>query len=484
MAEGVSCSPYIVEHIVKTSDHDLRKLLMLLQFWTQGSLSDTKYLKDASAVENPRGSQSNKQNPNLINCLLQLDGCPQVPATRIHAADKKLSNEELNSAESDHDCNDQKPRNDSKKSNTGICQEPGSSKNSKKRSLDSSWLYAHDSQHRVLPLLIPNTEPCKVTAMVSSCLEDGSQKVMAMVDHKISQWARHRFDLLQAKEDAQFEARKALRKLQAAARKEAKAASESFSFTKLIQSSYDSPVAKSASNECIKDTMSLLEGHEYSSSEEREGDFVQDEDMCELRLSGVNTSGPTIGNEEPMKLNTRRSLETEWMISGHNCTPGLDPDVPSSDVINLAVKSSQRSVDLPVATVEAGSQFSIESSVPSRNEEACVHTPLTEGEQDLNPVPIDNLTIHNDVEIPSNADEEPPNQGASLEHRILNLASSMMEERWSVLRSLQLNTSITPDLDANILLDDILHDLSACDFLSSRTALASQVFIFSLFHWV
>jgi hypothetical protein len=225
MAEGVSCSPYIVEHIVKTSDHDLRKLLMLLQFWTQGSLSDTKYLKDASAVENPRGSQSNKQNPNLINCLLQLDGCPQVPATRIHAADKKLSNEELNSAESDHDCNDQKPRNDSKKSNTGICQEPGSSKNSKKRSLDSSWLYAHDSQHRVLPLLIPNTEPCKVTAMVSSCLEDGSQKVMAMVDHKISQWARHRFDLLQAKEDAQFEARKALRKLQAAARKEAKAAS-------------------------------------------------------------------------------------------------------------------------------------------------------------------------------------------------------------------------------------------------------------------
>ncbi|KAG0630572.1 hypothetical protein M758_1G188600 [Ceratodon purpureus] len=476
MAEGVSCSPYIVEHIVKNSDHDLRKLLMLLQFWTQGSPSDTKYLKDASSVENPRVLHSTKHDPNLVNCLLQLDGCPQVPATRIHAADKKLSSEKLNSIESDYDCNEQKPRNDSMDSNAGICEEPGSSENSKKRSLDSYWLYAHDCQHRVLPLLFPNTEPCRVTAEISGCLEDGNQKVMAMIDHEISQWSRHRFDLLQAKEDAEFEARKALRRLQAAARREAKA-SENFSFTKLIQSSYDSPVARSASNECIKDTLSLLEGHESSSSEEREVDIVHDEDMCELRLSGVKTFGPTLENEECVKLNARRSLETEWVISGPNCTLGLDSDVPASCVINLGVNSSQQSVDLPVPIAEAGSQSTHlpkESSVPLRIEEACLYTPLKDEKLDLNPVPTANLAIHNDVEIPLNAGEESCKPDSSLEHKILNLASSEMEERWSALRSLQLNTSITPGLDTNILLDDVLHDLSACDFLSCRAAAASK----------
>lgn len=486
MAEGVSCSPYIVEHIVKTSDHDLRKLLMLLQFWTQESPSDTKYLKGPNAVENLRELHTSDQNPNLVNCLLQLDGCPQVPATRIHASDKDLSLEELNIIGSDYDCNDENPTNDSEKSNTSIFHEPDSSENLK-RSLDSNWLYAHDCQHRVLPLLFSYTEPCVLTARVSSCLEDFNRDVTARINHEVAQWSRRRFNFLQAKEDAEFQARKALRKLQAAARKEAKAVSEGFSFTKLIHSSYDSPVARSASNECIKDTLSLLEGHESSSSEEREGDLAHDEDMCELRQSGVNTNGPTLENEECMKLNPQSSLETEWMMRGQNCTPGIDSDVPFSDVLNLGVNSSLQSVDLPVATAEAGSQSThlpVESSGPLQIEGACVFAPLKGEETDLNPVPIANLTVHNDVENPSSAGDQSYEHGESLERRILNLASSMMEERWSELRSLparmQLNKSISPDLDANILLDDVLHDLSACDFLSSRAASASKVLIISL----
>lgn len=487
MAEGVSCSPYIVEHIVKTSGHDLRKLLMLLQFWTQGSPTDNIYLKEACTVEVPKVVHSNKQNPNLVNCLLQLDGCPQVPATRIHAADKKLTNEELNIIEAEYVCDEQ---NDFKELNSGFCEKPGSSENAKKRPLDSDWLYAHDCQHRVLPLLIPNSQLCQVAATVASYLEDASKEVMASTDNEVAQWSRHRFDELKAKQEAELQARKALRKLQAATRKEMNARqSEGFSFMKLMQSSYNSPAAQTASHECIKDTLSLLQGLERSSSEEREGDFAPEGDMREQHVSGVITNGLIHEDEECMNLlpvpyvNPRSSSEIGWTILGHTCIPGLHSDASISDTIDLGGKSSQQSIDLPVATAKAGSQctyFAVESSVPFGLEDVSVHKPLTQRELELTPVPIENLTIHHDVETQSSAGEQSCNQGASLEDRILNLASTKMEQLWSQLRSLQLPKSITPELDTNILLDGVLQDLSACDFLSSRTASASKVFAFSL----
>lgn len=498
MAEGVSCSPYIVERIVKTSGHDLRKLLMLLQFWTQGSSTDNICIKDACVVESLKVPQSNKQNPNLVNCLLQLDGCPQVPATRIHAADKKLTNDELNPIESEYE---QEPRNDLEKFNSGICHKPGSSENSKKRSLDSDWLYAHDCQHRVLPLLIPSTQPCQLTITVASCLEDTTKEVAALTDNEVAQWSRHRFDMLKAKEEADFQARKVLRKLQAAARKElnarllraeAEAESEGFSFMKLMLSPYDSPAAQAASNECSKDSLSFLQAHERSSSEERDGDFAPacsllEGDMREQHLSGVMTNGLTHEDEECMNLlpvpdmNPRSSSEIGWTILGHDCTPGLRSDVSISDRIDLGGSSSQQGTDLPVAIAQAGSQSAVGSSALLGLEDVSVHKPLTQGELDLTPIPIDNLTIHHDVETQYSAAEQSCNQDTSLEDRILTLASTKMEQLWSQLRSLPLRKSISPELDVNILLEGVLQDLSACDFLSSRTASASKVFALSLY---
>jgi len=485
MAEGVSCSPYIVEHIVKTSGHDIRKLLMLLQFWTQGTPADNIYLKDTCAVENPKVPHTSKQNPNLVNCLLQLDCCPQVPATRIHAAENKLFNEEPNTIEAR---TEQKSRNEVRKVISGSCQRPDSSGNSQNRSLDSDWLYAHDCQHRVLPLLMPDPEPCRLTATVAGCLEDTRKEIMKLTDKEIAHWSRCRFDKLKAKEEADSQARKILRKLQAAARKEMNArASEGFSFMKLMQSSYDSPAAQTASNECIKDTLSLLQEHERSSSEEREADFAP---ACEGDMDeehGVITNGLTTHeNEDCMNLlhvpdlNPQGPIENGWTILGHYYTPGIHSDVSIPDPIALGNKSPQQIIALPDVTATTDSLFDEDISAPSGLEDLSVHKSLTQGELDATPIPIDNLTIHHDVEIQSIVAEKSFYQVEILEDTILDLTTMKMEQLWSQLRSSQAQESINPEIDSNILLEGVLQDLSACDFLSSRTASAFKVFASSL----
>lgn len=485
MAEEVSCSPYMVENIVKTSGHDLRKLLMLLQFWTQESPADDICLEDACAVENPKMSHSNKQNSNLVNCLLQLDGCPQVPATRIHAAEKKLFNDELNPVEPERE---QYPRNALAQSNIGICHNLGLSENCK-RSLDSDWLYAHDCQHRVLPILMPSTEPCQLTVTIASYLEDTSKAVIALADQAVAQWSHQRFVMLKAKEESDFQARKALRKLQAAARKELNGRpSEGFSFMKLIQSSYDSPAALTASNECMKDSLAILQDPESSSSEERESDLMSLEDSRDHHMSDVVTNGFTCEivectNPIPVPdMNLRSSSDTGWTTDGLDCIPGSRPDVLIPDRVDLGGNISLRSRESSVAATEAGSQHAAGGSAHLGLEDFTVHVPQREPHS--SPIPINSLTTNLDVGTQLNAAEQSCNQDASLDHRLLFSASSKIEQVWSEMRKLQLRRPMSPDLGANILLEGVLQDLSACDYLSSRSTSASKVFPFSRYWFV
>lgn len=482
MAEGVSCSPDIVEHIVKTSDHDLRKLLMLLQFWTQGSPSDSKYWKDISAVEGSLSAQTNKQNPNLVNCLLQLDGCPRVPATRIHTADRLLIDEELNNI---------KPKNNSEM--VGICQEPDPRNIREGMCLDSDRLFAYDCQHRILPLLFPCTVSCQLTTMVSKRLEDANQKVREMVDFEVNVWSRHRFDELKSIADAHSRARKALQKLQAAARKDENGKScikpsNGFSFMKLMQGSYDSPDAQTASNECTKDTLCLLQEHHRSSSEEREDDLTpaclsHDQDRPAMHPARAIRNYAGFQYDEHPKLLPPLDSDTlctgslpdvEGLLRGHECIPGLHFSVTHPIMADLGADSVQQSVNVSDATASQSTNFAVQSIVPSGLQEVSVNRPVEESKPDLTTIPIDNLTIHHDVETSTCAGEHSHIPDLPLEFKILNLTSAVMEYTWSELRSLPLKKHFTLDMDngASILLDDILDDLSSCDFLSSRTTSA------------
>lgn len=493
MAEGVLCSPDIVEHIVKTSDHDLRKLLMLLQFWTQGSPSDYKYLKDVGAVEGLLPAQTNKQNPNLVNCLLQLDGCPRVPATRIDTADRLLISGELNNI---------KLRNNLE--NVGLRQEPDSRKRRRNMFLDSDRLYAYDCQHRILPLLFPFTVSCQLTTMVSKRLEDANQKVRKMVDFEVDVWSRHRFDELKSIADAQSRARKALQKLQGAPRMEngkpCMKPSNGFSFMKLMQGSYDSPDAQTASNECTKDTLCLLQEHQRSSSEEREDDMTpacssHDPDMPAMLPAGVITNNAGFQYDEHPKLLpspgfdtlcTRSLPEVEGLLRGHESTIRLHSGVTHPIMFDLGTNSVQPSVDISDATASQPTNFTVQSVVPLGLQEVSVNRPVEESKLDLTVIPVDNLTIHHDLETSTSAGEQAREPDVTLECKIFKLTKAVMECTWSELRSLPLKKQFPLEMDdsASVLLNDILEDLSSCDFLSSRTASAVKVFFVSLYLWV
>ncbi|XP_024390189.1 uncharacterized protein [Physcomitrium patens] len=465
MSEGLTCSPDTVEHIVRSSGRDIRKLLMLLQFWSQGSTSDAEHLKGVSTVGDLRISHINMQSPNLVSCLLQLDGCPQFPASRIHAA--SMLADEHTSNDSEEVCHGKKLRTES------ICKDHVSRKRFDRRSLDSDLLYAHDCQHRVLPLLFPDTEACQLTVMVFKRLKDAGQDIMMMIDYFVSKWSRIRFDVLKSKSETEFRVLNSERNLHSAARKED---------GKLC--------SRGGSNKCMANMISLLQENERSCSGEREDYFISagssdDHDMCDVHLTSEPSDGIDLEDDEwirflpVLNMNTLSSTKTEWIPRRRKCSPASQASRSPSSMAGLGVVSSPLSVDISAVTAEAYSQttnLALEGSFPLRLGRVDAHTPVEEVALNLTPNSGGNLAMHPVLKTPSDLGKQSYSYGASLEHFILSVAHFMMEKTWSEVRSLQPETFPSNNLDSTTLLDDVLHDLSACDLLSRRAAVASKTF--------
>lgn len=229
----MACSPGLLEDIVKANGYDLRKLLMLLQFWSQGIPVDTHRLEGYSHVvshtvsEEPVIAKQRKET-DLLHCLMQLDGCPQVPVGEELGPNQKISFSHCGSrhgllvASSDQSPSGYSGKLTGKSLKIDVDREEREEEGTKfERQLDTDWLFECDSQHRVLPCLFPANKPCLLTHSVFEHLKAVGQRADDSVDFAAATWSRYRVDDLQAKADAASQARKAAKKLQAAARKEA-----------------------------------------------------------------------------------------------------------------------------------------------------------------------------------------------------------------------------------------------------------------------
>ena len=599
------CSPDIVEHIVQASGHDLRKLLMLLQFWSQGLPVSTKKLDCDPVLEM---KQVNRNHiPDLINCLLQLDGCPQVFATRTHESDQKPLFARCSSRAHESPWERLNSRSERGNSRKTSLREGESTRKIEEGVLDPEWLFAYDSQHRVLPLLFSSSQPCKSTIQISEHLKGMGEKAMELADITVATWERHRFNELQAKAEEATQARKALRKLQLAARKEASAKSgmtnvvtddvpeeilleriannslsigdrlilnerfnviqplghgshvsrgifsptilsegfdtlkgapaefmhrqddrldscftttnisESehrllcrnsmlqnqpglwsqvvneaeqpvdFSFTKLMQSSYDSPAAQTAIKECNEDTWSLLQGDCEEDSPFPDLSMGHDAAIDEMYQSG-------------MTMTTLPVNDNEWMKSVQEPTAFLTPDMDSaphlhgtgwvlpqrhfglevcanrgvSHLERLGFPPLQQNVQLVAAEnssllfpifIPQESPVELGAVVPR-----CTDTLANKDREQLNQNPTSDLTVSDNTKALDKKVEPPPS--------VDTLASNLMKQVWVKLRKLKLQDPLSDVTHENVLLENVLHDLSTCDILSTRNVATAQVFSF------
>lgn len=600
------CSPNLVEHIVKASGHDLRKLLMLLQFWSQGLPVGTENLDCDPVLEM---KQVNRNHiPDLINCLLQLDGCPQVFATTYESDQKPLFARCSNRAHEipGESLNSTIDWGNSRRSSS---REGESIRKIEEGILDPEWLFAYDSQHRVLPLLFSSSQPCQLAIQISEHLKGMGEKAIELVDIAVATWERHRFNELQAKAEEATQARKALRKLQLAARKEASAKSgmtnvvtddvpeeilleriannslsigdrlilnerynviqpplghvshvsrgifsptilsegfdtlkgapselmhrqddrlddcftttnisESehrllcrksmlqnqsgtwsqvvneaeqpvdFSFTKLMQSSYDSPAAQTAIKECNEDTWSLLQGDCEEDSPFPDLSMGHDAALDKIYQSGMTMTTLPVNDNEWMKpvqeptpfLTPGRDSAPHlhgigWVLPQRHC--GLEV-CPNRGVLHLERLGFPLQQNIQLVAAES-SPLLFPIFIPQQRPvelgaviSTCAETLVNKDLEQLNQNPTAYLTVSDNTKALDQKVETLP--------CVDTLASNFMKQVWVKLRELKLQDPLSDATGESVLLEDVLHDLSTCDILSTRNMATAQVFSLAL----